>query len=139
MSLGRVLWHLKRHAEQDMARHLDRCRANCVARADRGGRSPSPEAYACSDPAESRRVLGRTWLERRRHHRSPGGQRTDGGTGTQAVRHGGTRRRVEPSAAQGPGPPKLDGRQEAHLIALACSEPPSGHARWTLRLLADKM
>ena len=36
-------------------------------------------------------------------------------------------------------PPKLDGRQEAHLIALACSEPPTGHARWTLRLLADKM
>ncbi len=36
-------------------------------------------------------------------------------------------------------PPKLDGRQEAHLIALACSEPPPGHARWTLRLLADKM
>lgn len=36
-------------------------------------------------------------------------------------------------------PPKLDGQQEAHLIALACSEPPTGHARWTLRLLADKM
>lgn len=36
-------------------------------------------------------------------------------------------------------PPKLDGRQEAHLIALVCSDPPSGHARWTLRLLADKM
>jgi transposase len=36
-------------------------------------------------------------------------------------------------------PPKLDGRQEAHLIALACSDPPPGHARWTLRLLADKM
>lgn len=34
---------------------------------------------------------------------------------------------------------KLDGRQEAHLIALACSEPPTGRARWTLRLLADKM
>lgn len=34
---------------------------------------------------------------------------------------------------------KLDGSQEAHLIALACSEPPQGHARWTLRLLADRM
>ena len=32
---------------------------------------------------------------------------------------------------------KLDGRGEAHLIALACSEAPEGHARWTLRLLAD--
>jgi hypothetical protein len=34
---------------------------------------------------------------------------------------------------------KADGDFEAHLIALSCSEPPSGHARWSLRLLADKM
>src|ERR671927_284240 len=34
---------------------------------------------------------------------------------------------------------KLDGAQEAHLIALACSAPPEGRARWTLRLLAQRM
>ena len=34
---------------------------------------------------------------------------------------------------------KLDGRQEAKLIALACSKPPAGKRRWTLRLLADEM
>jgi transposase len=34
---------------------------------------------------------------------------------------------------------KLSGKQEAHLIAVACSTPPSGRARWTLRLLADKV
>lgn len=34
---------------------------------------------------------------------------------------------------------KLDGQGEAHLIALACSEPPQGQKRWTLRLLADRM
>lgn len=34
---------------------------------------------------------------------------------------------------------KLDGEQEAHLLALACSEPPEGQARWSLRLLADKL
>jgi transposase len=34
---------------------------------------------------------------------------------------------------------KLDGTQEAHLLALACSEPPTGQARWSLRLLADRM
>src|SRR5215471_8314879 len=34
---------------------------------------------------------------------------------------------------------KLDGKQEAHLIALACSEPPDGQARWSLRLLADHL
>ena len=34
---------------------------------------------------------------------------------------------------------KLDGEQEAHLIALACSQPPAGRRRWTVRLLASKM
>lgn len=34
---------------------------------------------------------------------------------------------------------KLDGRQEARLIALACSRPPAGKKRWTLRMLADEM
>ena len=34
---------------------------------------------------------------------------------------------------------KVDGEQEAHLVALACSAPPAGHKRWSLRLLADKM
>ena len=34
---------------------------------------------------------------------------------------------------------KLDGDQEAHLIALRCSDAPQGQARWTLRLLADQM
>ncbi len=36
-------------------------------------------------------------------------------------------------------PPKVTRRLEAPLIALACSEPPAGRARWTLRLLADKV
>ena len=36
-------------------------------------------------------------------------------------------------------PKKFDGEKEAHLIALACSEAPEGHVRWTLRLLAEKM
>src|SRR5580700_978109 len=34
---------------------------------------------------------------------------------------------------------KLDGAQEARLIAVACSTPPEGFDRWTLRLLADKL
>lgn len=35
--------------------------------------------------------------------------------------------------------PKLNGDLEAKLTMLACSEPPAGHKRWTLRLLADQM
>jgi transposase len=34
---------------------------------------------------------------------------------------------------------KVDGEVEAHLVQLCCSEPPIGRARWSLRLLADKM
>ncbi len=34
---------------------------------------------------------------------------------------------------------KLDGEQEARLVLLACSQPPAGAARWSLRLLADKL
>src|SRR3954452_4126913 len=34
---------------------------------------------------------------------------------------------------------KLDGEQEAHLLALACTRPPEGKARWSLRLLAERM
>ena len=35
--------------------------------------------------------------------------------------------------------PKLDGRAETELIALACSNAPDGHAKWSLRLLASKL
>ena len=41
-----------------------------------------------------------------------------------------------------PGKPRrrvLDGRAEAHLVALACSDAPEGRERWTLRLLAERM
>ena len=37
-----------------------------------------------------------------------------------------------------PVPPKITGDVEARIIALSCSEPPEGRAKWTLRLLASK-
>lgn len=37
-----------------------------------------------------------------------------------------------------PVPAKVDGKVEAQIVALACSEAPEGHSRWTLRLLADR-
>jgi transposase len=45
---------------------------------------------------------------------------------------------LHPRGPTGHPPPKLDGSQEAHLIALACSETPEGQDRWSLRLLAAK-
>ncbi len=45
-----------------------------------------------------------------------------------------TRRKPARSKAK-----KIDGQVEAHLIALACSTPPSGRVCWTMQLLADKL
>lgn len=38
-----------------------------------------------------------------------------------------------------PTPPKLDGKGEAHLVAICCGVPPAGRTRWTLKLLADEL
>lgn len=46
---------------------------------------------------------------------------------------------LERKPRSGHSPRKLDGDQEARLIALACGPAPEGRARWTLRLLADKL
>lgn len=49
---------------------------------------------------------------------------------------------LEEALREGPWPrstPKVTGEVEARLVMLACSVPPEGHSRWTLRLLADKM
>jgi transposase len=49
---------------------------------------------------------------------------------------------LEKALSEGPWPgqrPKLDGKQEAHLVAIACSDAPQGHSHWTLQLLANKV
>jgi transposase len=38
-----------------------------------------------------------------------------------------------------PVPPKIDGRVEAHLVAICCGQAPAGRTYWTLRLLADEL
>jgi transposase len=51
----------------------------------------------------------------------------------------GLQRALVPPPPTAPRPTKLDGRGEARLIAEACSAPPGGQGRWTLRLLADRL
>ena len=46
---------------------------------------------------------------------------------------------LDKQTAPRPSLRKMDGDREAHLLALSCSKPPPGHARWSLRLLADRM
>jgi transposase len=58
---------------------------------------------------------------------------------TAFVRHG-EQAAVGRKARQSPPvPPKLDGAAEATLVAVCCSTPPRGRARWTLSLLADEL
>lgn len=51
---------------------------------------------------------------------------------------GGVESAIEERARSGK-PPKFSGKQQAKITALACSTPPEGRSRWTLRLLADKV
>jgi len=49
---------------------------------------------------------------------------------------------LEAALSERPRPGKarlLDGKQEAYLVALACSTPPDGRAKWTMQLLAERM
>ena len=69
-----------------------------------------------------------------------GNQPNDGRPGAPPV--GGTRGDggAHSQEAQDPADPSIfDGQAQARLIALACSTPPPGHARWSIRLLADKV
>ena len=55
----------------------------------------------------------------------------------QAVEEGPLSLLVRKARAAPPTPPKLDGEQQAHLVKLACSQPPEGRAHWTMQLLAE--
>lgn len=51
---------------------------------------------------------------------------------------GGLERAIQEAPRSGQ-PPKFDGKSMAKITAIACSKPPEGHARWSLRLLADSV
>jgi len=55
------------------------------------------------------------------------------------VRHGEDAALRRERRAEPPVPPKIDGRVEAHLVAICCSKAPPGRARWTLKLLAGEL
>ena len=108
---------------------VDRCRAYGLA-PDRGdGQSGCSNAHPCPYPAQSRYRRRTSKLDRPADGRSIRGQFVE--QGLSAALH-----RQAPTE---PPPHKLDGEEEAHLIALAFSAPPTGRKRWTLRLLANKL
>ena len=85
---------------------------------------PSPPRCTCTRPRSS----------------APGGASSRAGSRAGAQRRfveGGVERALSDKPRPG-GRPKLDGKGEAHPVALACSAPPEGRARWTMQLLADR-
>lgn len=93
--------------------------ARILLKADGGAQGPGQSDAAIAEAVE----VGTTTVERVRQRFAEGGLEAALG-----------RRESRRVYAH-----KLDGLQEAHLIALTCSEPPEGRDRWTLRLLADRM
>ena len=71
-------------------------------------------------------------LRHQRFHGLPGAQATGGERSFEAVLS--RKQRATPAVGR-----IFDGEKEAKLIALACSKPPKGRARWTLRLLEKKV
>jgi len=78
-------------------------------------------------------------MDRRRHRDRAGGQSRHRGPGPHALGRGRAGRRELPQAARRSSRRRLDGQQEARLVALTYSAPPEGHQRWRVRLLADRL
>lgn len=102
------------HTGRSSARRLDRARILLLADTGTAGPARTDVAIAASVDVSARTVarVRAAWCT----------------TGWDALER---KTRTTP-----PTPPKLDGAQEAHLSAVACSTPPDGYARWSLRLLA---
>jgi hypothetical protein len=82
--------------------------------------------------------LGRYTDERIARHLAVS-ERTVGRVRATFVRHGEAVALDRKVREAPPVPPKLDGAAEARLVAICCSPPPEGRARWTLSLLADEL
>jgi transposase len=141
---GPAVVSTRRHShakEEEEPRYLDRGRPRHAGGLDRPWPRPGSPVDPCSHPLEGRRgrECYRRSLARHQDRRRP----------TEISRSTVSRVR-ERFVAEGleaallhrkpkrTKPKKLDGSQEAHLIALACSEPPRGRKRWSVRLLAER-
>jgi transposase len=95
----------------DKARKITRCRILLLAGKGKTDREISDALGVC---------LATIFNIRRRYHK------------------GGLERTIQEAPRSGQ-PPKFNGKSMAKITAIACSKPPEGHARWSLRLLADQV
>ena len=111
---------LQRLVSTGKAAAYKRMRAQILLKADQGSQGPAWTDQQISEAL----AVGRVTIERTRKALVLDGLPT-------ALQR---KKREHP-----PVPRKLDGSGEAHLIALACSEPPEGHSQWTLQLYVDEL
>lgn len=84
------------------------------------------------------RILLRSVKERQRDNGSLGSKCRNSGSDAPEI----CGRRLQGALNEKPRPgrpPKFTGREESVLAAIACSEPPEGYGRWTIRLITDKL
>ncbi len=105
------------------------------------GQSSSAKKLAHADLAEGRCLSRRPCLDRPTHRRGGRSWRRSPSSGSASsfVEEGLAAALVRKKQDRPSREPKLDGRAEARLIALACSAPPAGRRQWTLQLLADQL
>jgi transposase len=128
------------HAEEEKEpRELDRGGSRHAGGLDRSRPRPGAPVDPCAYPAQDRHEGGDApaWSDTKIADALEVSRSTVSRVRTRFVEEGleaalvhRTPRRTKPQ--------KLDGSQEAHLIALACSEPPRGKKRWSVRLLAER-
>jgi hypothetical protein len=102
----------------------------------RGGqarvRKTNPERASC--------FAGRQGAHRRGDRRGTAHKREHGRADAQALRGGRIGAGSQNESPRPGGKRKLTGKQEAYVVALACSDPPEGKTRWrSMRMLADKL
>ena len=109
----RVQQYLQKIVEsgEEKARKITRCRVLLLADQGKTDREISDALNVC---------LATIFNIRRRYHQE------------------GLERAINEGARSGQ-PPKFKGKSMAKITAIACSKPPSGHAKWSLRLLADRV
>ena len=98
---------------KDKARKITRCRILLLA--------DGPNGKTDEEIADALNVCLATIFNIRRRYSQEGLERAIG------------------EGARSGQPPKFKGRAAAKITAIACSTPPEGHARWSLRLLADRV
>ena len=128
------------HCEEKVSCYSHRSPTRTTQEPDCSGHRPCPQAHSRPDPAQSRPESpeGPGWVDEKVAEAVETSQPTVARVRTQFFEEG-LQAALNRRAPNREYQRKLDGEQEARLVALACSEPPEGQARWGLRLSTGRI